>query len=78
MIPTTTTELLWLGIAYALLAFLLLCLCLATRWHWAVKAVMVVVVSAFFLLHNQVLRGIAGWPADDALPPPFCAAVGRV
>ena len=71
MIPTTTTELIWLGIAYALLAFLLLCLCLATRWHWLVKAIMVVVVSGFFLLHNQVLRGIAGWPADDALPPRF-------
>ena len=71
MILTTTSELLWLGLTYALLAFLLLCLCLATRWHWLVKAVMVLVVSGFFLLHNQVLRGIAGWPADDALPARF-------
>lgn len=71
MIPTTSTQLLWLGLAYALLGFLLLCLCLATRWHWLVKAVMVVVVSGFFLIHNQVLRAISGWPADDILPPRF-------
>ena len=56
MIPTTSTELLWLSLTYALLAFLLLCLCLATRWQWWVKAIMVIVVSGFFLLHNQVLH----------------------
>jgi hypothetical protein len=71
MIATTTSELLWLSLAYALLGFLLLILCLATRWAWWVKATLIVLVSGFYLLHASVLRGIAGWPADDALPPRF-------
>ena len=71
MIATTTSELLWLSLAYALLGFLLLILCLATRWAWWVKATLIVLVSSFYLLHASVLRGIAGWPADDALPPRF-------
>lgn len=71
MIPTTTSELLWLTLAYAMLAFLLLILCLATAWSWRIKAALVVLVSAFYVLHGSVLRGIAGWPADDALPERF-------
>lgn len=71
MIPTTSSELLWLTLAYALLGFLLLILCLATRWSWRLKAVMVLGVSSFYVLHAQVLRGLAGWPADEALPPRF-------
>lgn len=71
MIPTTSTELLWLGLTYALLAFLLLCLCLATPWRWPLKASLVVLVSGFYMLHSQVLQDISGWPADDALPPRF-------
>lgn len=71
MIPSTTSELLWLTLAYALLGFLLLILCLATRWSWRVKAALVVLVSSFYLLHASVLRGIAGWPAEDELPSRF-------
>ncbi len=71
MIPTTTSELLWLTLSYALLAFLLLILCLATRWSWRIKAALIVLVSGFYLLNASVLRGIAGWPADDDLPPRF-------
>ncbi len=69
MLPTP--YLLWLTLAYALLGFLLLVLCLATAWRWPVKLAMVLAVSGFYLVHAQVLRGVAGWPAEDELPPRF-------
>jgi hypothetical protein len=71
MIPAVSSQILLLTLVYALLAFLLLCLCLATRWHWALKVVMVLLVTGFYAFGHQTLRGIAGWPSDDALPPRF-------
>lgn len=71
MIPTVSSQLLWLVLVYALLAFLLLCLLLATRWHWGVKLVAVLLVSGFYALAHHTLQGIAGWPSDDALPARF-------
>lgn len=71
MIPAVSSQLLLLALTYALLAFLLLVLCLATRWHWILKAAMVVVVSGFFVFNSQTLRGLSGWPAEDSLPEKF-------
>lgn len=71
MIPTVSSQLLWLVLVYALLAFLLLCLLLATRWHWGVKLGAVLLVSGFYAVSHSTLQGIAGWPSDDALPPRF-------
>ena len=58
MIPAVTPQLTQLAIVYALLAFLLLCLCLATRWHWAVKAAMVLLVSGFYSFAHVALQGV--------------------
>ena len=71
MIPAVSSQLLLLSIVYALLAFLLLILCLGTRWHWGLKAALVVLVSGFYLFSFQTLRGLAGWPAEDELPRQF-------
>lgn len=71
MIPAVSYHLLALVIVYALLAFLLLVLCLATRWHWALKAVLVLAVSGFYLYADQTFRHLAGWPAEDELPRRF-------
>ena len=71
MIPAVSSQLLLLVLMYALLAFLLLCLCLATRWHWGLKAAMVLLVSGFYVFGQQTLLGISGWPSDDALPKRF-------
>ncbi|MBE0588786.1 MAG: hypothetical protein IH617_12170, partial [Hydrogenophaga sp.] len=60
MIPAVSSQLLLLVLVYALLAFLLLCLCLATRWHWGLKAAMVVLVSGFYVFGQQTLLGISG------------------
>ena len=68
MIPAVPSQLLLLAIVYALLAFLLLVLCLGTRWRWSLKVALVLVVSGFYLISYQSLRGMSGWPADDELP----------
>lgn len=71
MTPLPSSTLLQLGIAFALLAFLLVVLCLATRWSWPVKAALVVAVSTFYLFAHESFRTVAGWPAEDELPRKF-------
>ncbi|HRK37791.1 MAG TPA: hypothetical protein PK347_05315 [Burkholderiaceae bacterium] len=71
MIPAVHTEIVQLAVVYALLAFLLLCLCLATRWHWAVKASMVLTVSGFYVFAHATLQGMSGWPTEAELPRRF-------
>lgn len=71
MITAVSSQLLLLSIVYALLAFVLLILCLGTRWHWALKASLVVLVSCFYVFSFQTFRGLAGWPAEDELPRQF-------
>lgn len=71
MIPAVSNSLLMLAVCYALLVFLLLILCLATRWHWSLKAAMVLMASGFFIFNSQTLRGLSGWPAEDSLPEKF-------
>lgn len=71
MIPVVSSQLLLLVIVYALLAFLLLVLCLGTRWHWGLKAALVVLVSSFYAFGHQTFKGVSGWPAEDELPRQF-------
>ncbi len=71
MIPAVSSQLLLLVLVYALLAFLLLVLCLATRWHWGLKAVLVLLVSGFYAFGHQTFKGVSGWPAEDELPRRF-------
>jgi len=71
MIPAVQTQLTQLAVVYALLAFLVLCACLATRWHWATKAALVLLVSAFYPYSHATLQGISGWPTEAELPRRF-------
>lgn len=71
MIPAVSSQLLTLGVLYALLAFLLLVLCLATRWPVWVKLVSIALVSGFYVLAQQTFTGVSGWPSVDRLPPKF-------
>ena len=56
---------------YVLLSFGLLALCLATRWRWWVKALMVLLVSAFYFVGQHSFWLISGWPSTDELPRRF-------
>ena len=71
MIPAVSSQLLLLALVYALLAFLLLALCLGTRWHWGLKAAMVLLVSGFYAFGHQTFKAVSGWPAEDELPQRF-------
>lgn len=53
---------------YVLLSFGLLALCLATPWRWWVKALMVLLVSAFYFVGQHSFWLVSGWPTTDDLP----------
>ena len=57
--------------AYIIVALLLVSLNLYTRWSWRVKAALVVIVSAFYLVTYFSLPPLLGWPADETLPKRF-------
>ena len=57
--------------AYVIVALLLVSLNLYTRWSWRVKASLIVVVSAFYLVTYYSLPPLLGWPADAELPQRF-------
>jgi hypothetical protein len=57
--------------AYVLVALLLLILCLYTPWSWRVKAAMVALVSAFYLVTYYSMPPLLGWPTAADLPKRF-------
>jgi amino acid transporter len=57
--------------AYVLVALLLLILNLYTRWAWQLKAALIALVSAFFLVTYFSLPPLLGWPTDADLPKRF-------
>jgi hypothetical protein len=57
--------------AYLLIALLLLILNLFTKWPWRVKALGIVLVSAFYLVTYYSLPPLLGWPTDAELPKRF-------
>jgi hypothetical protein len=65
------TELLGLGLAYALLGLLLLAAVVRARLPWPVKAAAIALTSAFYIVAFQRLEGLLGWSALDPLPPRF-------
>jgi len=73
-----TTEILGLSVAYALLAALLLTTCLFTRFPWPLKAVAIVVTSAFYAVSFYAMQGLLGWSSPDPLPPHFKLLQARI
>jgi len=57
--------------AYVLVALLLLILNLYTRWSWRIKALLIVLVSAFYVVSYFSLPPLLGWPTDAELPKRF-------
>lgn len=60
-----------LSISYALIGALLLVVLVYARLPWPVKAVAVVVTSAFYIASFVGVRGLLGWATIDRLPPSF-------
>ena len=57
--------------AYVVIALLLAALLLYTPWSWKTKALMVVVVSAFYLVSYFSLPPLLGWPTSAELTKRF-------
>ena len=57
--------------AYVIVALLLISLNLYTRWSWRVKALLIGIVSALYLVTYYSLPPLLGWPADEELPQRF-------
>jgi len=72
------TIILSLSIAYAMLGVLLLAICVLTRLPWPIKAAVVVVTSAFYVVAFFSTRSLLGWSSVDSLPPRFKLLSARI
>lgn len=57
--------------AYVLVALLLAGLLIGSGWSWRIKAAMVLVVSAFYVVTYVSIPPLLGWPTDERLPERF-------
>ena len=67
-----------LSVSYALIGALLLVVLIYARLPWPVKAVVVVVTSAFYIASFIGTRGLLGWASVDRLPTTFKLLQARI
>jgi hypothetical protein len=72
------SVILTLSISYALIGALLLVVLVYARLPWPVKAVAVVVTSAFYIASFSGTRGLLGWASVDHLPATFKLLQARI
>jgi hypothetical protein len=60
-----------ISIAYVVMAVLLLSMGLTSRFAWWIKAVVIVVTSAFFIEAFFATKSLLGWPGAGQLPHRF-------
>ncbi len=65
-------------VSYTLLAVLLLVMILYSRFHWGLKAVVVILVSLYFPVSYFSLVSLLGWPATLKLPDRFRLVAAEV
>ncbi|MCK5498953.1 MAG: hypothetical protein KAI77_07110, partial [Gammaproteobacteria bacterium] len=57
--------------AYIVLAVLLLSINLYSKWSWHVKAITIIITSAFYIVSYFSFPPLLGWPTKQALPSHF-------
>jgi hypothetical protein len=67
-----------LSISYALIGALLLVVLVFARVPWTIKALAVIVTSAFYVVSFNATRGLLGWATTDRLPSAFKLLQTRV
>jgi hypothetical protein len=77
-VTSLASDIVWLSIAYALLGVLLLVICVFARIPWPMKAGLVVVTSAFYVVSFFATRGLLGWSSPDPLPAQFKLLDARI
>ncbi len=67
-----------LAVAYAVIGALLLIVLVYARLHWSLKAIAVVLTSAFYVISFSGMRGLLGWATTDTLPVSFKLLSARI
>ena len=67
-----------LAIGYALLGVVLLSILVFARLAWPIKAALIVVTSAFYVVNFVETRALLGWSSIDPLPPRFKLLSARI
>jgi hypothetical protein len=73
-----TSTVLAISVAYVVIGVLLLAIGLASSFAWWIKAVAIVVTSAFFVEAFFATKDLLGWPRSGQLPPRFQLLWARV
>jgi len=60
-----------LAVAYALSAALLLNIWIASRWHFGIKILLVLLMAVFYIGSYNGIRDLRGWPTDQTPPERF-------
>ena len=68
----------WLSIGYALVGVVLLAVLVFARLAWPIKAGLIVLTSAFYILNFFATRALLGWSSVDPLPPSFKLIAARI
>jgi hypothetical protein len=77
-VSSLQSVVLTLSLSYALVGALLLIVLVYARLHWSIKAVAVVVTSAFYIASFVGVRGLLGWASVDRLPAAFKLLQARI
>ncbi len=67
-----------LSVSYAVIGALLLVVLVYGRLPWPVKAIAVIVTSAFYVVSFNATRGLLGWASQDRLPASFKLLQARI
>lgn len=73
-----TTAILAVVASYVVLALLVLVMILYSRFHWILKAGVVVLVSAFYPVSYLAFMALLGWPTEQRLPDRFRLVAAQV
>src|SRR4051794_40507876 len=73
-----TPTLLAISAAYVVMGVLLLLIVLRARLGWRVKAIVIIVTSAFFIEAFFATRDLLGWPGNGQLPARFQLLWARI
>ena len=72
------SVILTIALAYAVIGALLLIVLVYGRLHWSLKALAIVVTSAFYFVSFGGMRGLLGWASTEALPANFKLLATRI
>jgi hypothetical protein len=77
-VSSLQSVVLTVSLSYALIGALLVIVLVYARLHWSIKAVAVVVTSAFYMASFVGVRGLLGWASVDRLPAAFKLLQARI